>query len=751
MPGSFEHGIAIGRRLDERFGMHTTAAKMTDVPGHTIGHRAAARRAGLGFLHLGVNAASAVPDVPEFFVWRAPDGSEVVVNYAQSYGATELGVAVVPGGGDALHLAHTGDNHGPPSAEEVEALFARLQAEYPVHGRSPRRSTRSRPPCSPRATSLPVVEHEIGDSWIHGVASDPVLTARLRALLRLRAEWVTPGALLPGTPECDAFSDGLLLVPEHTWGKDLKTYLPDYVNYEKADFQRARAADVIDPDANPAAFDAVCLGVRPSDPSPQALSYSASKPRGRSSARTSTARSRPCRPSAAPRRWRRSTRPAPTASADSATAMARSTSPGPTCSAPTASRFGDDGAIDLAGRRRRARVGGAASILSRRTATRPSTSATRRAGCSEYCRDLDENAFWAVPDQSKPGLAIADRLPATVFSPASSRRIAIDGDDARDRGAPARAARAGVRRRGGRRATSGSRTGSRGRGRDLDHPRPRAARTRRGCPRRAGSASVRGRHTATGASQARHARSTRSRWCAAAAAASTRSPRSRTPARAGSPSTRWMPRSSRSARRRCCASTTRSPEPGRRLPRQPAQQRLGHELHDVVRRRPALPVPAGARDEPAPRSTSPPVVMAPRADGFEVVWGVSRLSRGWLEWQAAGRRARRDHGRSVRHGPAGRPGAARARGGFASGAHCRVRAVTEAVAAPRERHESAWKTVRTLDAASGPLASRCGTTPTSTTTPCGRFTRRRPTSTCSSGTATSATTGPTRRRSSRPS
>jgi predicted phosphodiesterase len=31
--------------------------------------------------------------------------------------------------------------------------------------------------------------------------------------------------------------------------------------------------------------------------------------------------------------------------------------------------------------------------------------------------------------------------------------------------------------------------------------------------------------------------------------------------------------------------------------------------------------------------TTPLSVMAPRLDGFEAVWGVSRLSRGWLEWE----------------------------------------------------------------------------------------------------------------------
>ena len=88
--GLIEHAIAIGRGLDEQFGVRTIAAKMTDVPGHTIGLVPFLAKAGLEFLHLGVNAASAVPEVPEFFVWHAPDGSEVVVNYARSYGATEL-------------------------------------------------------------------------------------------------------------------------------------------------------------------------------------------------------------------------------------------------------------------------------------------------------------------------------------------------------------------------------------------------------------------------------------------------------------------------------------------------------------------------------------------------------------------------------------------------------------------------------------------------------------------------------------
>jgi hypothetical protein len=37
----------------------------------------------------------------------------------------------------------------------------------------------------------------------------------------------------------------LLLVPEHTWGMDLKRYLPDYLNYRKKDFIKARKQNII--------------------------------------------------------------------------------------------------------------------------------------------------------------------------------------------------------------------------------------------------------------------------------------------------------------------------------------------------------------------------------------------------------------------------------------------------------------------------------------------------------------------------
>ncbi|MFE6965631.1 DUF5054 domain-containing protein [Agromyces sp. NPDC057679] len=425
--GLVEHAIAIGRKLDARFGHRTTAAKMTDVPGHTIGLVPFLARGGIEYLHLGVNGASAVPEVPEFFVWRAPDGSEVVVNYARSYGATELDVAVVPGGTDALHLAHTGDNFGPPPVEEVEELFAQLQAEYPDARVVASTLEAFSAGVVAVRESLPVLEQEIGDSWIHGVASDPVQTARLRALLRLRAEWVAAGTLVPGTEECDAFSDGLLLVPEHTWGEDLKTHLPDYVNYEKADFQRARAADVIDPTANPAEFDQYAWAYT-EHPNPQGLHYSAFE------ASWAEQRAHLDRALAALAPERRAEAEAAIAETRPADGAGTGTFEPIDAGAEHVAgayrvRFGTDGAlVSLIDPDGTEWAGPEHPLAAYRYETFDERDEAR--WVQEYCRDLDQHAMWAIPDQAKPGLAIAETLPATTFAPRVVSAERFDDDDA---------------------------------------------------------------------------------------------------------------------------------------------------------------------------------------------------------------------------------------------------------------------------------------------------------------------------------
>jgi len=415
--GMVEHAISIGRALDERFGMHTIAAKMTDVPGHTLGLVPVLARGGIEYLHLGVNGASAVPEVPELFIWRAPDGSEVVVNYAKGYGATEHGVALAPGGTEAMHLAHTGDNFGPPSAEEVQELFAELIAAYP--GANVIASTLdafATAVLKDRA-SLPVIEEEIGDSWIYGAGSDPLQTARLRELLRLRTHWVATGELVPGEQECDAFSDGLLLVAEHTWGKDLKTYLPDYVNYEEADFQRARAAVRIDPGANPAEFENYAWAYAETQARPEGLSYSgfeASWAEQRGHIDRALSALGPERQAAA-QATLDALRPEPGGAGGDPNAVAMDLEAEHAVVGYRV-RFGADGSIvSLVDGQGAQWAGPDHALASYRYQTFDERDEARWVG--EYCRNLQENACWAIPDQAKPGLAIAETLPATVFAP----------------------------------------------------------------------------------------------------------------------------------------------------------------------------------------------------------------------------------------------------------------------------------------------------------------------------------------------
>ncbi|MEZ5177091.1 MAG: DUF5054 domain-containing protein [Acidimicrobiales bacterium] len=225
-------GLAISRALDARFGRTTTAAKMTDVPGHTRALVPLLAEAGVTFLHLGVNPAWPVPEVPPAFRWRSPDGAEVAVAYqAGGYG----GDVVVPGCPDALAFLHAGDNLGPPSAVDVVAAHAELARRYPgaeVRGSTLDAFARALA-ASGAVAGLPVVTAEVGDPWVFGAGSDPSKVAVYRDLLRARRS---------APPAAQAEADrSLLLVPEHTWGLDQKEALPDAVRWDRAGLAELRA------------------------------------------------------------------------------------------------------------------------------------------------------------------------------------------------------------------------------------------------------------------------------------------------------------------------------------------------------------------------------------------------------------------------------------------------------------------------------------------------------------------------------
>jgi hypothetical protein len=237
-PALFSAGLAIARRLDARFGRRTIAAKMTDVPGHTRAIVPLLARAGVALLHLGVNRASPLPRVPPCFVWRHDDGSEVIVIYGEGYGAS----APVAGLRQLLHVAHTDDNVGPPDVASVLRSFERLRREHP--GARIEASTLDAYALALRRVKgrLPLITAEIGDTWIHGAASDPRKLAQSRALARLWDRWVGEDGLSPDGPKLRKTSESLLLLAEHTAGLDAKTHLGDWIHWDNASFGRVRGA-----------------------------------------------------------------------------------------------------------------------------------------------------------------------------------------------------------------------------------------------------------------------------------------------------------------------------------------------------------------------------------------------------------------------------------------------------------------------------------------------------------------------------
>jgi hypothetical protein len=186
--------IALSHSLDRRFGRTTTGAKMTDVPGHTRGLVAPLAAQGVTFLDIGVNDASTPAEVPPLFVWKDSSGASLVVMYHHGYG----GVVQVPGSSLAVAIVVRGDNSGPHTPEEIANIDAGLSRQFPGAEIVACNLTEIANAVEPFRDRLPVVTQEIGDSWIYGVASDPVKVARYRELARLRLSWIQRGAFRSG-------------------------------------------------------------------------------------------------------------------------------------------------------------------------------------------------------------------------------------------------------------------------------------------------------------------------------------------------------------------------------------------------------------------------------------------------------------------------------------------------------------------------------------------------------------------------
>lgn len=237
---TFEYGLSIVDGLDLIRGKKTISAKMTDVPGHTKGLVNLLYKKGIKLLHIGVNGASAIPDVPECFLWKNGE-SEVVVIYSAAYGGAYKSEFI----DEVLYFDHTVDNRGAPSPQKVLEHLDAIRKEFPGYTVVAGTMDDYAEAIWEKRDKLPVVDDEIGDTWIHGSATDPYKTGALRTLISLKEKWLVDGSLIKNTEEYNGICEGILCLAEHTCGLDSKMYLSDYENYLKKDFIKARKRDKV--------------------------------------------------------------------------------------------------------------------------------------------------------------------------------------------------------------------------------------------------------------------------------------------------------------------------------------------------------------------------------------------------------------------------------------------------------------------------------------------------------------------------
>ncbi|MBX3256453.1 MAG: hypothetical protein KF862_20115 [Chitinophagaceae bacterium] len=201
------------------------AAKMTDVPSHSWVLPTLLHHAGIEFLHIGVNPASQYPRVPQLFWWQGADGSKILCGYTIDYGSSFLPPADWPCK-NYLSMIMAGDNHGPPSPEEVARWRKQYEDKMPgvkVHFGTLDDFAKA---VLAEQPELPVVKGDMPDTWIHGVMSMPQATKAARNVRPLEPAleafdthlryWGVRTNSLSG--QLAKAYEQSLLYSEHTWG-----------------------------------------------------------------------------------------------------------------------------------------------------------------------------------------------------------------------------------------------------------------------------------------------------------------------------------------------------------------------------------------------------------------------------------------------------------------------------------------------------------------------------------------------------
>lgn len=201
------------------------AAKVTDVPSQGWGLVPILKNGGIDFLHMGCNPASQAPDVPRLFWWQGTDGSRLLTMYNKDYGSSILPPKNWPYK-TWLAMVMTGDNHGPPNANDVKRMLEQAAEVLPNARIRFGKMEDFYDAILKEKDKIPTVIGDMPDGWIHGLGTDPEgLSCVRRYVPQIATAELLNGFLetqkVPvddiSLPVAKAYHDAIRFT-EHTWG-----------------------------------------------------------------------------------------------------------------------------------------------------------------------------------------------------------------------------------------------------------------------------------------------------------------------------------------------------------------------------------------------------------------------------------------------------------------------------------------------------------------------------------------------------
>lgn len=244
-PSLYRFALQMAHTLDQRFHKTPTATlSLSDVPGTSRAILPLMHEEGYRALVLSANPAVVSAAVPNAFLWRNGPGGTDALAMVHSGGSTYGGIKLqdciaVDGLKEALCVWFIPDNGPPPDVSAVRTTYRMLTKQFPKAKVRAATFDDFLPALEGIRSRLPVVDLDIGDTWINGPPADPLKLAMFREMSRARAECIMGGRCPADDPDIFNFSRLLLKAPEHTAGLGSGN-IPDN-NWSNSEFEQVRS------------------------------------------------------------------------------------------------------------------------------------------------------------------------------------------------------------------------------------------------------------------------------------------------------------------------------------------------------------------------------------------------------------------------------------------------------------------------------------------------------------------------------